>query len=201
MISLGDDVSRVIRIKAEAGIKTTAFKEMVIPLGLGIGGLIAQKRESYIIRNYLKDDRFRHEPWIDKIWRDEGMVSAIVAPIQMKDRQFGRLWIMNRDATPFDEEQKETLELFARLAALEVSRSRAMDKIQAFYSLATEMTGLGDRSLVENLTDLVQKANQLLGTDMVHIALADNDKRVLNMGACPHARSREMGKPRLTPLR
>lgn len=54
------------------GSVAASFQRVRIPLGLGLGGLVAQTATPYSTPNYPEDQQFRHTTEIDSAVRDEG---------------------------------------------------------------------------------------------------------------------------------
>lgn len=77
-----------------SGIRTEAFKQMHLPLGNGLYGLVMETHKGYIIDDYLKNKDIKH--LADGIIADDGVISGMAVPVQIRDRNLGVLYVFNR---------------------------------------------------------------------------------------------------------
>lgn len=96
-----------------------------VPIGRGINGRAAQRRQLQHISDYADfDDRLslvEHLP-----------VSGVAAvPLIWQDRLVGTLCVINQQPCQFDEDDLHVLNLFAALAAAALEQRRAMSEAQA----------------------------------------------------------------------
>ena len=59
-------------MRATAGSVSARFQSLRLPLGAGLGGLVAQSRAPYWTAGYPGDERFRHTSEIDGAVGEEG---------------------------------------------------------------------------------------------------------------------------------
>ncbi len=62
-------------MRATAGSVSARFQNLRLPLGAGLGGLVAQTSHPYWTADYPEDERFRHTGEIDDVVGDEGLVA------------------------------------------------------------------------------------------------------------------------------
>ena len=127
-IALLDERSQDVRMHTLSGIRTEAFKQMHLPLGKGLYGLVMETHQGYIIDDYLKTNDIKHV--VDPIIADEGLVSGMAVPIQIKDLSLGVLYVFNRHKTQFTQEDLDSLSLLGNLAALEIIRKKASNALK-----------------------------------------------------------------------
>lgn len=127
-IALSDEESCQVCMYAWSGIRTEAFKEICLPFGKGLGGLIAQTRHGFIIEDYFSDERITRA--VDDIVAEECLISGMAAPIQMGERNLGVLYAFNRRRTAFASSDLDTLFLIANLAAVEISRKQVEETLR-----------------------------------------------------------------------
>jgi GAF domain-containing protein len=101
---------------------------MHLPLGKGLYGLVMETHQGYIIDDYLKTNDIKHV--VDPIIADEGLVSGMAVPIQIKDLSLGVLYVFNRHKTKFTQEDLDSLSLLGNLAALEIIRKNASNALK-----------------------------------------------------------------------
>jgi PAS domain S-box-containing protein len=111
-----------------SGIHTEAFRNLRLPAGTGLGGLVVRMRQGYIVRDYLTEQSFDRK--YDQIISDEGIISGMAVPIQMGTKDLGVLYVFNRTQTDFSQSDLDTLFLIANLAAVEISRKQAEDELR-----------------------------------------------------------------------
>lgn len=124
-IALHDDIRKDFYKHTLSGVKTEAFKNLRIPSGCGLGGLVAEMRQGCIVSNYLAEKSLDRQS--DQIIADEGIISGMAVPIQMESKILGVLYVFNRTRTAFSQSDLDTLFLIANLAAVEINRKQAED--------------------------------------------------------------------------
>ena len=127
-IALHDEVRDDFYKHTFSGIQTKAFRNLRLPSGKGLGGLVARMRQGYIVHDYLTEQSFDRKD--DRIISDEGIVSGMAVPIQMGAKDLGVLYVFNRTKTAFSQSDLDTLFLIANLAAVEISRKQAEDLLR-----------------------------------------------------------------------
>ena len=127
-IALRDSVHDDIYIRTCSGIRTEAFRKIRIPVGKGLGGLVASTRQGLIVDDYFQDTRLTRA--VDSTVAAEGLLSGMAVPIQMGEENLGVLYIFNRNRTTFNQDDLETLQLIGNLAAVAVSHDRVVRSLQ-----------------------------------------------------------------------
>ena len=127
-IALLDEKDQDVRMHTLSGIRTEAFKQMHLPLGKGLYGLVMETHQRYIIDDYFKNRDIKHV--VDQIIADEGLVSGMAVPIQIKDLSLGVLYVFNRHKTQFTQEDLDTLALLGNLAAVEIIREKSSNALR-----------------------------------------------------------------------
>ena len=92
--SRGDTYMRVTD-----GSISRAFQQLRLPLGAGLGGLVAQTGAPYASSGYLTDERFRHTGPIDAGVTEEGLVGILGVPMRLGERVIGVLFAADRAET------------------------------------------------------------------------------------------------------
>ncbi|MEA1935341.1 MAG: histidine kinase dimerization/phosphoacceptor domain -containing protein, partial [Thermodesulfobacteriota bacterium] len=127
-IALRDDIRGDVYMHSLSGIRTEAFKKMRLPFGKGLGGLIAETRQGYIIEDYFTEKNIKHV--VDNIVTEEGVISGMGVPIQMGYDNIGVLYVFNRKKTVFSQSDLDTLFLIGNIAAVEISRKRMEETLR-----------------------------------------------------------------------
>ncbi len=117
-------------MRATSGSTSAAFQSVRLPLGSGLGGLVASTRKPYATRDYGQDERFRHTTGIDSAVGDEGIVAILGTPLLVGDRFVGVLFAAERGERTFDHEEVNLLGSLATLAAVSLVQSRTLLEAQ-----------------------------------------------------------------------
>lgn len=99
-----------------SNVKTPQFRQLRMQFGQGLGGLA--RRKSRVVRSlkYADDDRLLAPPVVETF--DEGILSAMAAPLIRSDSVAGVLYIGNRTPTPYSDTDEQVLEEFADYISL-----------------------------------------------------------------------------------
>ena len=77
-------------MRATAGSVSARFQALRLPLGAGLGGLVAQTRRPYWSADYPADEQFRHTSEIDAAVDEEGLIGICGTPLLVGDEFVGR---------------------------------------------------------------------------------------------------------------
>jgi PAS domain S-box-containing protein len=127
-IALHDEARDDFYKHTSSGIQTEAFRNLRLPSGRGLGGLVAKMRRGYIANDYLAEEDFDHRD--DQIIAREGIISGMAVPIQMGTKNLGVLYVFNRKRTAYSQSDLDTLFLIANLAAVEINRKQGEDLLR-----------------------------------------------------------------------
>lgn len=108
------------------GSVSAAFRRLRLPLGAGLGGLVAQTATPYTSTAYLTDGRFNHTDPIDTAVAEEGLVSILGAPMRLGSRVIGVLFAANRTDRPFVQEEVALICSLAAHAAVAIDNARLL---------------------------------------------------------------------------
>lgn len=112
-------------MRATDGSVSARFQTVRLPLGAGLGGLVAQTRRPYWTSDYIADERFRHTHDIDDAVGDEGLVAICGVPLLVDGEFVGVLFASNRSPRPFSHDEVSLLLSLAALAAVSLVQTRA----------------------------------------------------------------------------
>jgi DNA-binding PucR family transcriptional regulator len=170
---LGTDVAYLTLFDADRGdtymrvtdgIVTEAFRSLRLPMGSGLGGLVAQSRQPYGTPSYMGDERFAHKGDIDAAVAAEGIVAILGVPLQFAGRVIGVLFTANRHERPFSPEESALLSSLAAHAAVAIENARlfgeaqeALAELAAANRLVREQSEATERAAAahEQLTNVV----------------------------------------------
>jgi len=109
-----------------SGLRTEDFKNLRVPMGSGLAGIVAQSGQWLIVEDYFDEVG----PEFHDVTRAEGLISGIAVPVQIGKTNFGVLFAFNRTKQPFSTADLETLLLFGNLAAVEITRKLTLESLQ-----------------------------------------------------------------------
>ncbi|MDX6240472.1 MAG: hypothetical protein QOG10_5292, partial [Kribbellaceae bacterium] len=112
-------------MRATDGSVSAAFQQLRLPLGAGLGGLVAETHTPYWTADYPADLRFRHTMPIDEAVGEEGLVAICGTPLIVDGAFVGVLFASNRTRRPFSREEISLLGSLAALAAVTILQVRA----------------------------------------------------------------------------
>lgn len=125
----GDTYMRVTE-----GVLSPAFRAVRLPMGAGLGGLVAQTATPYSTADYFADERFRHTTPIDSAVADEGLKSILGVPMLLGRQVIGVLYAANRNVRPFSREEVALLVSLAAHAAVALDNARLLSETQEALS-------------------------------------------------------------------
>ncbi|MEV0731666.1 helix-turn-helix domain-containing protein [Polymorphospora sp. NPDC050346] len=113
------------------GSVSARFQRLRLPMGAGLGGLVAQSGTPYVTADYGQDARFRHTGEIDAGVGEEGLVAILGVPLRLGSGVIGVLYAANRTARPFAREEVALLVSLAAHAAVAIDTARLLAETRA----------------------------------------------------------------------
>jgi GAF domain-containing protein len=184
-------------MRATAGSVSARFQTLRLPLGAGLGGLVAQTRRPYWTADYPGDGRYRHTSEIDAAVAEEGLVAICGMPLLVDGEFVGVLFAANRSSRPFSRDAVALLGSLAALAAVSLVQTRraaetaaALTALSAAHAATQEAIAAHDRfsGIVlggGGVEDIAAALGELLGC---WVAVLDaDDQRLASHGSAPPA--------------
>ncbi|MEV8630092.1 helix-turn-helix domain-containing protein [Streptosporangium sp. NPDC051023] len=110
------------------GSVSAKFRALRLPMGAGLGGLVAQTATPYSTADYFADARFRHKADIDDAVIEEGLVAILGVPLKLGARVIGVLFAANRSVRPFTQDEVVLLSSLAAHAAVAIDNARLLQE-------------------------------------------------------------------------
>ncbi|WP_233159732.1 helix-turn-helix domain-containing protein [Pseudonocardia sp. MH-G8] len=130
-------------MRATAGSVSARFQALRLPLGAGLGGLVAQTRRPYWTADYPGDARYDHTREIDEAVEEEGLVAICGTPLLVDGEFVGVLFAAHRARRPFARAEVALLGSLAALAAVSLLQSRrAAETAGALAALSSAHAGI-----------------------------------------------------------
>ena len=130
-MTLGDEERGDTYMRVTDGSISARFQQLRLPLGGGLGGLVAESGTPYVTADYMSDERFNHLDEIDKAVLEEGLVAILGVPMRLGARVIGVLFAANRGARPFAREEVSLLCSLANHAAVAIDTARLLEETQS----------------------------------------------------------------------
>jgi GAF domain-containing protein len=128
-LTLSDEGRAVTYMRVTDGIRTEAFKQVLLPFGAGLGGLVAATCTPYATADYAHDSRLVHR--IDDTVTGEGLVAILGVPLRLGDKVIGVLYAANRRERPFDADEVALLLSLADHAAIAIENASLFEELGA----------------------------------------------------------------------
>ncbi|MET1059571.1 MAG: GAF domain-containing protein [Nocardioides sp.] len=126
-LSLNDEADGASYMKVTDGALTPEFRELRLPLGTGLLGLVAQSGAPYFTEDYQSDDRFVHREFIDSAVDGEKIRAILGVPLVVEGHVIGALLAVHRTVRPFPPGEVTLLTSFAAHAAVALENARLFD--------------------------------------------------------------------------
>jgi GAF domain-containing protein/sugar diacid utilization regulator len=152
-MTLHDEERGDTYMRVTDGSVSARFQHLRLPMGAGLGGLVAQTATPYLTASYPNDARFRHTTDIDTAVAEEGIVAILGVPVRLGSRIVGVLFAANRSARPFSREEATLLGSLAAHAAVAIDNARLLAETRA--ALAELSTA---NRLIREHSDAVERA-------------------------------------------
>src|SRR3954452_15339151 len=100
-MTLTDEARGDTYMRVTDGSISARFQALRLPMGAGLGGLVAQTGSPYHSADYFHNDPPDHQTHIATAVHDEGLVAILGVPTRLGGRVVGVLFAANRGARPF----------------------------------------------------------------------------------------------------
>jgi GAF domain-containing protein len=130
-MTLHDEDAADTYMRVTDGSISARFQALRLPMGKGLGGLVALTGAPYATSDYAADPRFRHTGEIDLGVEEEGLVAILGVPMRLGQRVIGVLFAANRSARPFAPEEVSLLGSLAAHAAVAIDTARLLEETRA----------------------------------------------------------------------
>jgi len=125
-LCLNDDTRGDTYMRVTDGSVSAEFQAVRLPLGAGLGGLVAQQGVPIASAHYFRDDRFSHTATIDSAVHAEGLVSILGVPLKRGSHVIGVLFAADRHERAFSRDEVSLLSSLAAHAAVALDNARLL---------------------------------------------------------------------------
>jgi GAF domain-containing protein/sugar diacid utilization regulator len=146
-LCLNDDERGDTYMRVTDGSVSAEFQAVRLPLGAGLGGLVALQGVPIASADYFHDDRFPHTATIDSAVHAEGLVSILGVPLKRGSQVIGVLFAADRRQRAFSREEVALLSSLAAHAAVALDNARLLAETRsALISLEQANAALREQS-------------------------------------------------------
>lgn len=145
----GDTYMRVTE-----GTTSAKFKSIRLPMGVGLGGMVAKSMAPHWTRNYVEDGGYLHV--IDNIVSEEELVAILGVPLKVGHRLVGVLFAADRKVRDYGQEEVSLLSSLADHAAI------AIENASLFQDTRAALNALSSaKATIESNNQRLQRASEL----------------------------------------
>ncbi|AUI62202.1 GAF domain-containing protein [Amycolatopsis sp. BJA-103] len=127
-LSLNDETEGNTYVRVTDGSVSALFQDIVLGMGEGLGGLVAQTARPYATADYFNDKRFHHTSSIDTGVLDEGLTAILGVPLAIGSKVIGVLFASDRTTREFSPEEVALLSSLADHAAIALDNAHLLDE-------------------------------------------------------------------------
>ncbi|WP_410596379.1 helix-turn-helix domain-containing protein [Amycolatopsis sp. lyj-23] len=162
-LSLNNEAEGKTYIRVSDGSVSAEFQQIVLGMGEGLGGLVAQTARPYATSDYFHDDRFKHTRHIDSGVEDEGLTAILGVPLAIGPKVLGVLFASDRSAREFSADEVALLSSLADHAAIALDSANLLDQTRRAVAELNEANATMERAedAHDRLTDLVLRGGDL----------------------------------------
>ncbi|MEC3981126.1 helix-turn-helix domain-containing protein [Amycolatopsis sp. H20-H5] len=162
-LSLNDEAAGKTYVRVTDGSVSALFQQVVLGMGDGLGGLVAQTARPYATADYFADERFRHTSPIDTGVQDEGLTAILGVPLAIGSKVIGVLFASDRKPREFTAGEVALLSSLADHAAIALDSAHLLDETRraAAELNAANSTMRRAEDAHDRLMDLVLRGGQL----------------------------------------
>jgi GAF domain-containing protein/ActR/RegA family two-component response regulator len=181
-IALSDRDTGAMLLRHWPGARGSGYEGIRIEPGKGIGGQVLLTGRPFRTDDYAEDPRIAKDYL--GIVDQEGIVTALVVPIQTEGRIEGLLYAENRTPHPFTPQDEAILVRLAEHAAIAIGNGRLLAdqktrqaRLEALLDVSSQLAQIQP---VESLLDAITRAcGQVLATSSVGFRLVEGDDLVI----------------------
>jgi transcriptional regulator with GAF, ATPase, and Fis domain len=123
-------------MRVTVGTVAPEFTMIRLPMGIGLGGLVAEECSPHWTADYLGDHRFVHH--IDDVVIDEHLVAILGVPLKIDRRLLGVLFAADRQARTFSQDEISLLSSLADYAAIAIENASVFrDTVNTMSEITT----------------------------------------------------------------
>jgi sugar diacid utilization regulator/GAF domain-containing protein len=172
-IALVDQEGQGIQVCSSYGIQDPEWLVMRMPVGEGVGGLVAKTRQPLVIDDYMSFDHPTRAE-VKGMVVAEGIRSNLCVPLEIGDGLIGVLYVAARQSNRFSSRDVRLLQGFADQAAVAIANSRMYEQERREAEAHGKLTAILTRE--PSFVELAENVRELVGNP---VALYDSTLHLL----------------------
>lgn len=129
-ISLNNPDTADTRVLTTSGVVTELFRNIRIPLGIGVLGSVAGTRRAAWTYDHRNDPRVTHVPEVDEAVQAEGIRGILGAPLVIGGEIIGALMVGDRHPRAYTADEVVILNSLASLASVALETSQLIEDLE-----------------------------------------------------------------------
>ncbi|MDQ0642726.1 GAF domain-containing protein [Microbacterium murale] len=125
-----DPETRELRVRETSGSVSASFQSLRVPPGRGLASVVVESRTAQWVSDYSAYAAERHDSGIDDAVSSEGLVALLGVPMLTSDDVLGVLFVANRAATHFSQEEVALLSAVADHASIILQTTQTLRSLQ-----------------------------------------------------------------------
>lgn len=175
-ILLYSNTAHGLRIRYARGHRDEVVRSLIIPLGEGITGVAAQKRQPVLVNDVLQDNRYL--PALDAVR------SELAVPMLVRNKLVGVIDIQSTRTDAFTEHDSSLLRLLASRVANSIDNARLYKRVERQSKTSRILLHLSQEfsstlQIDELLSKIAKAMRALINYDAFSILLVDPDTNSL----------------------
>ncbi|SAI65436.1 fused phosphoenolpyruvate-protein phosphotransferase PtsP/GAF domain [Bordetella ansorpii] len=130
-LTVYDDQAGEFKVVVADGAISEPIGRMTARRDRGVAGVVMTTRLPFSTPHYLQDTRFEHDPFLDDIFRAEGVTAMVGAPLIRDDQVIGLLFVADRYHRGHTALNVSILSTLATHAAVAITNARAFADAQS----------------------------------------------------------------------
>ncbi|MGW4336004.1 helix-turn-helix domain-containing protein [Rhodococcus koreensis] len=144
---MSDGQGQSMRLGATSGGLSSELRNLRIPVGHAMAGKIIDTGMPLVVTRYLDDRNFSHDAQMDRVMKEEGIVTAAGVPMTLGSQTRGALIAANRDEREYTLSHVELLRNLAIHASISLTRATVRrEQEQSLLALVSDNADLTKRN-------------------------------------------------------
>lgn len=160
-IALNRPEEGLTQVLASSGVVTEQFRNVVVPLGVGITGSVAATKQAAWTSDHGQDPEVSHVPHIDAAVKAEGLHAFLGAPLLNTRGMQGALMVGDRRPRHYSPDEIIILDSLASLASVALETAQLIEEMEENLT-ALRLAHEQSRQQVQQLEILAEADSQLM---------------------------------------
>jgi hypothetical protein len=163
-LTVFDEATGRSSVRASIGVRSPEFNSAQVPLGFGVGGIVARTKRPFTTSDYLVDQSLKHLESADRNTASEGIRAMAAVPLFARDRLIAILFVADRRVRKYSVEEIAALESLGLVVAVAIENAKLFEtKEAALADIKTAYESLRRRiATTERVANIHDQIAQIL---------------------------------------